>query len=202
MRWRPVIAALVALAATTASGASAAVPPEPAASPAVFAPGRCPLGVADSLGPRLRCGTVRLPMRYDAPAGRSIRLAVVVVRAARPLHDDPVVLLAGGPGEPLVRETAALVGPGRPLTALAARRDLVLLDQRGVGRSRPTLSCDRETTAAPPAFGADLVRLMARVYGTLRRPAAACRRRPRRVRHREQRARPRRRPAGPRLRHR
>ncbi len=105
-------------------------------------------------------------MRYDAPAGRSIRLAVVVVRAARPLHDDPIVLLAGGPGEPLVRETAELVGPGRPLTALAARRDLVLLDQRGVGRSRPNLSCDRETTAAPAIFGGDLARVMARVYGT------------------------------------
>ncbi len=165
MRWRPVIAAVAALAGMTAPAATAAVPPEPAASPAAFAPGRCPLGVDPSLRPRLRCGTVRLPLRYDEPAGRTIRLAVVVVRAARPLHDDPVVLLSGGPGEPLVRHTGDLVGPGRPLTALAARRDLVLLDQRGVGRSRPNLSCDRETSRPTPIVNGDVARLAARVYG-------------------------------------
>ena len=173
MRWRPVIAAVAALAGATAPGASAAVPPEPAASPAVFAPGRCPLGVADSIRPRLRCGTVRVPMRYDAPDGRTIRLAVVVVRAARLRHDDPIVVLSGGPGEPLVRETAALVGPGRPLTALAAGRDLVLFDQRGVGRSRPSLSCDREIDRTAPGPATDFTRLAVRVY---RRCAARLRR--------------------------
>lgn len=173
MRWRPVIAAVAALAGATAPGASAAVPPDPAASPAAFVPGRCPLGVADSIRPRLRCGMVRLPMRYDAPDGRAIRLAVVVVRAAHLRHDDPIVVLSGGPGEPLVRETAALVGPGRPLTALAARRDLVLFDQRGVGRSRPSLSCDREIDRTAPGPAADFTRLAVRVY---RRCAARLRR--------------------------
>jgi pimeloyl-ACP methyl ester carboxylesterase len=51
---------------------------------------------------------------------------------------DPVLYLAGGPGSPAVRSTASLA---RGWAGFLGNRDLVVVDQRGVGFSRPTLNC-------------------------------------------------------------
>ena len=58
-------------------------------------------------------------------------------------ESDPVVALAGGPGQGAVamaRQVAAL------FSGLNAARDIVLIDQRGTGRSHP-LDCEK--TGAP-----------------------------------------------------
>ncbi len=86
---------------------------------------------------RIDCGYLRMPLHHDRPGGRSIELAVEVVHTPDPHpNPDPIVILSGGPG-------GALVGTGYlRVYPLAIRdRDLILLDQRGVGYSRPALDC-------------------------------------------------------------
>jgi pimeloyl-ACP methyl ester carboxylesterase len=95
-------------------------------------------GVAPEIRPRLRCGTVAVPRNYDNPAGGLFKLAVVVVRSAQlPVSPDPVVYINGGPGAPLT-----IYADHQARTPYAPSRDLILVDQRGTGRSEPKLCPD------------------------------------------------------------
>ncbi len=100
-----------------------------------FVEGACKLPAA---GVAMRCGQVIVPERRDRPAGRTIALSVQVVLANRsPVHGDPIILLGGGPGEILTDKAAAVA------RATGLRdRDIILLDQRGLGLSSPALLCD------------------------------------------------------------
>ncbi len=86
-----------------------------------------------------QCGTLRRPLDPARPDGPQIDLHLVVVPAlARQKLPDPVFFFAGGPGQSAI----TLAGTVAQLTSrLAARRDLVLIDQRGTGHSAP-LQCD------------------------------------------------------------
>jgi len=78
-----------------------------------------------------RCGVIRVPEDPAAPAGRRIALRVVVLRAlSAPAEPDAVFYLAGGPGQ---AATAGAAGVARELAEVRARRDVVLVDQRGTG---------------------------------------------------------------------
>ncbi len=87
---------------------------------------------------RLRCGIVEVPRDRAAPDGRTFGLAVVVIHpaTAQP-QPDPVVYIAGGPGSPLTSEAGSIAIHQAGI--LAPDRDLILVDQRGAGRSEPTL---------------------------------------------------------------
>ena len=105
----------------------------PADSPR-FEPGACRdlPGIADVL-PRLRCGVVRVPRDYNRPDGPTFALAVVVIASSRqPANADPVVYISGGPGGPLTLYTSY-----QARHPYADDRDLILVDQRGMGRSEP-----------------------------------------------------------------
>src|SRR5689334_20609951 len=95
----------------------------------------------------VRCGTVGVPEDPDKPAGRRLQLAVAIIPAeARRAHDDPIVPLMGGPGEDALSGAAYFVSQLGPLLRA---RDLLLLDQRGTGRSN-ALRCalyDRQNPA-------------------------------------------------------
>ena len=94
---------------------------------------------------RTDCGFLTVPLHHDRPGGRPVELAVEVIHTPDPHpQPDPVVVLAGGPGGTLAGNgSSALTGyaPIRLLTGRQAGRDLILLDQRGVGHSRPALDC-------------------------------------------------------------
>ena len=81
-----------------------------------------------------QCGTLEVPENRDQPGGRKITLAVAVL-PANTLHPraDPLFILAGGPGPG--RELPRAVR--RALTGVRKDRDIVLVDQRGTGRSSP-----------------------------------------------------------------
>ena len=97
-------------------------------------------GVSREIGLRLRCGTVSVPRNYDNPGGGRFKLAVVVVRSAQqPALPDPVVYVNGGPGAPLT-----IYADHQARTPYAPRRDLILVDQRGTGRSEPKLCPDHD----------------------------------------------------------
>ncbi len=129
--WRTASALLAAAGVLVALGA-----PARAAGPPRFEPAPCTglPDVADVLA-RLRCGVVQVPRDHAHPDGPTFGLAVVVVASARqPALPDPVVYISGGPGGPLT-----VYAGFQARHPYAAGRDLVLVDQRGTGRSEPRL---------------------------------------------------------------
>ena len=84
-----------------------------------------------------RCLSVDVPESTGDPAGRRLRIRVVVLPARGPApHREPLLLLQGGPGVP-----GTLMAPNfQQREALRERRDLVFFDQRGSGGSR-SLNC-------------------------------------------------------------
>ncbi|MDH5540374.1 MAG: alpha/beta hydrolase, partial [Rhizobacter sp.] len=87
----------------------------------------------------VKCGVLQRPLDPAQPGGPSIELHYVVVPAiARRKLPDPVFVLAGGPGQSAIRLAPSLTAL---LNRLNNRRDIVLVDQRGTGRSAP-LECD------------------------------------------------------------
>lgn len=80
-----------------------------------------------------RCGTFVVPEDRAEPDGRTIGLNVVVLPAfSTPARTDAVAYLAGGPG---VAATGLAADLSEQLAALHVRRDILLVDQRGTGRS-------------------------------------------------------------------
>ena len=107
-----------------------------------FAETTCALpDMSSDVAARLRCGTVNVPRDYaDANAG-TFKLAVVVIhpRVMEP-QADPVLFLQGGPGSPLTLHAARIAR--NESATLAPSRDLILVDQRGAGRSEPAMCLD------------------------------------------------------------
>lgn len=82
-----------------------------------------------------RCGHLQVPENPDDLAGRSLSLPFAVIPArGRPVLPDPVVFLAGGPGQSAL-ETAPFLRAA--LHDLNRNRDLLFLDQRGTGGANP-----------------------------------------------------------------
>ena len=106
------------------------------------------------------CGSVRRPLDPAAPGGTQIDVHFAVLPAlARNRKPDPVFFLAGGPGQSAIEVTgrvAALLG------RLSNRRDIVLIDQRGTGRSAP-LVCDEANPTQALADAVDPARMLARL---------------------------------------
>jgi pimeloyl-ACP methyl ester carboxylesterase len=114
------------------------------------------------------CGSVQRALDPARPQGTQITVHYAVLPAlARNKRPDPVFFLAGGPGQSAIEiapQVAAM------LARFANRRDIVLIDQRGTGRSAPLL-CDREDPALPLAdlFALDRQReRLAAVLGRLK----------------------------------
>ena len=99
----------------------------------------CRLAGVDSAA---RCGTYEVWEDREAGKGRRITLRVAILPAKVRAHEpDPIVILAGGPGQGAV----ALAVQVMPLfTRLNDSRDIVFLDQRGTGESSP-LDCQEDT---------------------------------------------------------
>jgi len=95
-----------------------------------------------------RCGVLKVPLDRTQPGGASIELSVAVVPALnRRALEAPVFLLAGGPGQGATAMYASLAAAfGR----VNRNHDIVLVDQRGTGRSAP-LTCEYPDDWRPPA---------------------------------------------------
>ena len=108
---------------------------------------------------RLECYVLIVPENREQPQSpREVRLKVAVLKAKRPLERDPLVYLAGGPGDsPLVASNAG----ADPLSEgdwwndtanIRRRRDVIMISQRGAGGSTPNLDCfDARTSEAARA---------------------------------------------------
>lgn len=102
-------------------------------------------GVAE--GRDVRCGYVVVPQDHSQPKGPVIKLAVAVFASPNPSpKPDPVLILNGGPGTPLLEYSGPGLTPAIIGVTWSRNRDLILVDQRGVGYSRPSLDCVENTT--------------------------------------------------------
>lgn len=98
-------------------------------------------------GHGFRCGRVRVPLDYDDPAAGRISVAVTRLRARHPGRRLGTIFVNyGGPGGDAARTLRR--GGYVQLRAFRDRFDLVGMDPRGTGASRPVLSCrvDQERT--------------------------------------------------------
>ena len=146
------------------------------AAPAVAADGARKPCRLPGLEHEAQCGTVQRPLDPAAPQGTQIDIHYAVLPAlARNKKPDPVFFFAGGPGQSAL-DLAGHVS--RLLARLGNRRDIVLVDQRGTGRSAPLL-CDPPGVVRPLRDGVDparqlellrecRVRLQALPHGDLR----------------------------------
>jgi pimeloyl-ACP methyl ester carboxylesterase len=80
------------------------------------------------------CHTLKVPLNWAAPEDTSIDLFVAVLAARQESGNEPLFILAGGPGQ-AASDLGLLVRLG--FAKVRQTRDIVLLDQRGSGRSAP-----------------------------------------------------------------
>ncbi len=166
--WRPWRPIAWAVAAVLPLLAAAAAPPAPGLQPCALR------GVEHPAW----CGQVQRPLDPAAAGGPSIAVHFAVLPAlSRQRKPDPVFFIAGGPGQSAIE----LAGPIQHwLARFSNRRDIVLVDQRGTGRSAP-LRCEgdeqpqrelRESVdpaALAPALARCRQALQKLPYGDLRR---------------------------------
>lgn len=80
-----------------------------------------------------RCGWLSLPENRQQPDGKQVRLHVAVIPALRlEPAGDPLFVLSGGPGQ-AASDFYISIAPA--LARVRRDRDIVLVDQRGTGRS-------------------------------------------------------------------
>ncbi len=95
-------------------------------------------------GQKPDCGYVTVPENRSQPNGRTIKLAVAVFHSPNPdKNTTPLIYLEGGPGGSAL-EFLSLTFDDR-YTGLLKNQDVILFDQRGVGRSEPALDCQEIT---------------------------------------------------------
>jgi len=93
-----------------------------------------------SLTAEAECGWLEVAENPSHPDGRKIKLRVARVPASeRHVEPDPLVLLAGGPGQ-AASEAWLIVAPA--LKKVNKNRDVLLIDQRGTGQSN-ALRCPK-----------------------------------------------------------
>jgi pimeloyl-ACP methyl ester carboxylesterase len=101
------------------------------------------------------CGTLVVPETRRHPGARLVILPIIRIRTTGVRPGEPIFTFQGGPGAPNRIDF--------PITALAARHDLVMVGYRGVDGSRP-LDCPEVSAAfagdhgeilSPPALAAD-----------------------------------------------
>ncbi|MES2986991.1 MAG: alpha/beta hydrolase [Pseudomonadota bacterium] len=129
----------VIVAAALAFGAPATVEADPRFEPQACADAALKAGA--------RCGVVRVFEDRSTAQGRTIDLSIVILPATGPgPHLPPLFTVSGGPGEATNRNVSFYAEAGM---AYRVRRDVVMLDQRGTGRSNalicPEIAAEPET---------------------------------------------------------
>jgi pimeloyl-ACP methyl ester carboxylesterase len=162
--WRPVrlLTVFLLLCAALLAPARAAIekapPPRPPALPAwpfISCSLSDPQGVVAIAA---ECGEVEVPEDYALATGRHLKLFVARVPAlSRNKQADPLVILAGGPG---LGASVFYPGIAANLARIRRDRDILVIDQRGTGRSNP-LNCAFDEQKMWEADEGETTRVMA-----------------------------------------
>ncbi len=150
IRRLPARSGVLALLAATMGGALGTPANAEGAAPRLVL-GDCRLESPAGIGAiAVRCGELSVPEDPAAPGGRQITLHVAVVPALnRRAQPDPLFVLAGGPGQAATDFYAGYAGA---FSAISRDRDIVLVDQRGTGKSAP-LNCEYPEDPEAPTVG-------------------------------------------------
>ncbi|MFM0515252.1 alpha/beta fold hydrolase [Paraburkholderia sp. RL17-373-BIF-A] len=105
---------------------------------ATFERGGCPVEQAAVLATlNATCGTLTAPQDRSHRSTEKVQLPVTIIPSmTQPAQSDPIVYMAGGPGANAIAQAPDLVKAG-----LNARRDLIIMNQRGVAYTLPNLAC-------------------------------------------------------------
>ncbi|GAA2243374.1 alpha/beta hydrolase [Streptomyces amakusaensis] len=96
---------------------------------------------------RTECAELTVPMDYEKPEGRKIKIAVSRVRATQgKTREAPVVSVLGGPGFSNISDSASMTQRG--LATLNTDRDFIGLDLRGSGYS-DHVACEEKPMNEP-----------------------------------------------------
>lgn len=108
-----------------------------------------PFAVPAALRDTIRFAWLTVPQDHADPSSGTFRLAIAIIGARTPQpQSDPIVLIPGGPGSPLVAVAAVDVARSLRLAAFRERRAIVLMDPRGHGLSDPAM-CPELNGAQP-----------------------------------------------------
>lgn len=103
-------------------------------------------------GIKARCGVLERPLDPSSPEGPSLALRVAIIPAlSLEPEADPLVPIAGGPGQGTVEFYAATSGA---FEKIRRNRDIVLLDQRGTGESA-RMDCDVDDELIAGSYSAE-----------------------------------------------
>jgi pimeloyl-ACP methyl ester carboxylesterase len=145
---RLLLAAVAALQCVSiANAAEPQNPPKRSVGSIVLTPCKIP-GLAETAN----CGALNVLENPTKPGGRHLQIGVAVIPATGTAQSDPLVPLMGGPGEDAISAAAYFV---RLFAPLRSDHDILLVDQRGTGRS-DTLRCDLYSADDPAVSLRDL----------------------------------------------
>ena len=92
----------------------------------------CTLGDDGRNQVEAQCTTLEVPENHDAPQGRKISLAIALIPSQAQTADDPLVFIAGGPGQSILDSYPTLHDA---LGDAERNRNVLLVDARGTGGS-------------------------------------------------------------------
>lgn len=92
-----------------------------------------------------QCGSLEVPENRDDPGSRRISLGIAWIPVDEGAEPDPVVLLAGGPGQAAKQAYPMVHGAFRDARRA---RHVILVDARGTGDSQPLVCRDADGMAA------------------------------------------------------
>jgi len=111
--------------------------PAPAEAAATIAL-TCPFDVP--AGRIVRCGSLVVPESWETPGGPPVTVfyAVTPADGDGPIRPDPVLVLNGGPGQ---SGSELIESAWERMAEVRRVRDILFVDQRGTGYSKPGLFC-------------------------------------------------------------
>jgi len=98
----------------------------------------CSLGGERGEAVEAQCASLEVPENHAAPSGRKISLAIALIPSKSQTADDPLVFIAGGPGQSILQSYS---GMHAALKDARRSRNVLLLDARGTGGSNQ-LQCE------------------------------------------------------------
>lgn len=103
----------------------------------------------DNISQQVKCGKLSVPKNYQLSDDDKLIINFAVLPAIDQNQDkEPVMFLAGGPGQAAVSLAAGLY---KAFNEVRKTRDVILVDQRGTGKSNP-LQCKDDLELDPYTF--------------------------------------------------
>lgn len=141
---------------------AAAADSQPTANPSIGAAANAPQAITRRLGSlaftpctlapdfgvqtvEAQCTTLKVPENRADPKGRQVSLAIAWLPARNDGEPDPVVFIAGGPGQSALE---SFPGIAPAFAELRKKRSIILVDQRGTGGSNKLICKDSQGKSA------------------------------------------------------